>query len=403
MEEKALQDILEKYAYDKPLSPDETQVLLRYLSENREQPALKEFIDKAITEELFDDLGDKTVGDRIYQNVLDKANLIESTSNTQPAAYSFWRVAASVIFILGISWGGYKYYQAGQSLGETTTKSTPVKNLADDALPGTDRAYLKLDNGESILLTPSGTQTLALQGGTRVLKQSGQLSYNVSTSAKSKQATFNTLTIPRGGKFQLILPDGSKVWMNSASSLRFPTAFNGRDRRVVLSGEAYFEVAKSKTLPFIVETNGMEVKVLGTHFNVAAYHDDEIIKTTLLEGSVQVGKNSQKVLLSPGKESTLIKASGTMKVADANLAEALAWKNELFVFKNADIKLVMRQLSRWYDMDVVFKDDVNTQLNGMISRNTNLSGVIKILQLSGGAHFKINGNLITVSESAPEK
>lgn len=396
MEENSYQDILERYINDKPLSSNETQVLLKYLREHQDQPELHSIIEKALSANLFADNADDLQADRIYQNIAEKVSFASEKPDKHAARFSFWRVAASLIFILSVSWGGYKYYQA-KNPNQTLT-NTPAKKSQNDALPGTDKAYLKLANGDSILLSQSGNGTLALQAGTKVVKSGGQLSYNVSAAAKSDEIAYNTLSIPRGGRFQVILPDGSKVWLNSVSSLRFPTAFSGRDRRVVLTGEAYFEVARNKALPFIVETNGMEVKVLGTHFNVAAYHDEEAIKTTLLEGSVQVENNRQTVILSPGNQSTYSKASGSMRVARANLEEAVAWKNELFVFKNADIKSVMRQLSRWYNIDVVFKGDVNTQLNGMISRNTNLSGVVKILQLSGGAEFKITGNRITVSE-----
>jgi hypothetical protein len=397
MEENKHQEILEKYIYDKPLLPEETEVLIKYLRENREQPVVQRFIEKAISENLFEDIAKDERADIIYQNILDRTDLAEVTPRTQ-YAYGFWRVAASILFIFGISWGGYKYYQGNNQ--EIVANGARSKEKSD-AAPGTDKAYLKLANGDSILLTQTGDGMLTSQGGSQVSKQGGLLSYNMNGSAKSGEVVYNTLNIPRGGKFQLILADGTKVWMNAASSLRFPTAFVGRDRRVVLTGEAYFEVAKNKALPFIVEANGMEVKVLGTHFNVGAYQDESAIKTTLVEGSVHVRKDKQQVLLSPGKQSTLTKATGAMHVENANLDEALAWKNELFVFKNSDIKSVMRQLSRWYDIDVIFKGEVNTKLNGMISRNTNLSGVIKLLQLSGGAQFKINGNLITVSETAP--
>jgi hypothetical protein len=392
MEETAYQDIIEKYIYDKPLSPSEIHLLTEYLRENREQSALQSIISKAITEKLFEDAADSGRADIIFNNILNNTGAPEIKSNSRWTAYGFWRVAASILLVLGISLGIYEYQSGNDS------KTVATKKLNTDALPGTNKAYLKLANGDSILLTQSGDGMLVSEGGAQVSKQGGQLSYKMSGATEPGKTVYNTLNIPRGGKFQLVLADGSKVWMNSASSIRFPTTFTGKERRLILNGEAYFEVAKNKAKPFIVETNGMEVKVLGTHFNVSAYHDEESIKTTLVEGSVQVSKGNHKALLSPGKQSTLNKSAGTIQVAEANLQEALAWKNELFVFKNADIKAVMRQLSRWYDMDVVYKGDANTRLNGMISRNTNLLGVIKLLQISGGAKFKIDGKLITVSE-----
>ncbi|HWW40381.1 FecR family protein, partial [Pedobacter sp.] len=198
-------------------------------------------------------------------------------------------------------------------------------------------------------------------------------------------------------QYQLKLPDGTLVWLNSASSLRFPTQFAGKERSVELDGEAYFEVAKNKEMPFKVHVRAMEVRVLGTHFNVMAYDDEESISTTLLEGSVKVSNALQTAVIRPGQQASLKKSSGILGVEEVNTVEAIAWKNGKFLFADEDIETIMRRISRWYNVEVEYRGNLSDKnFAGSISRYENVSEVLKMLELTGTIHFKVEGRRIIV-------
>jgi ferric-dicitrate binding protein FerR (iron transport regulator) len=206
----------------------------------------------------------------------------------------------------------------------------------------------------------------------------------------------NTIQTPRGGQYQVILPDGTKVWLNAASSLTYPTAFTGGDRAVQLRGEAYFEVAGNKEKPFKVMVGNMQVNVLGTHFNVMAYEDENAIQTTLLEGAVQVTNGGVSHLLKPGQEGRLDRSSDAFRLLDVDADEAVAWKNGVFQFGGISIETVMRQIVRWYDVDVEYQGRTNEHFRGTISRSANASEVFKMLELTGAVHFTIDGKKVIV-------
>jgi ferric-dicitrate binding protein FerR (iron transport regulator) len=238
---------------------------------------------------------------------------------------------------------------------------------------------------------------LAQQGNTSVIKKNdGQLEYN-SLDGKTGEVAYNILKTPMGGQYKITLPDGSKVWLNAASSLKYPVVFVGAERRVEITGEAYFEIAKDLNKPFKVQLNNMEVEVLGTHFNVNGYSDEEAIKTTLLEGKVKVLAAKEFKFLVPGQQAQL-KSSGNISVTnDVSLEETVAWKDGNFQFENSDIKTVMRQLARWYEVDISYKGNINKHFIGSISRDVKLSQVLTMLQQTGEVKFKIEGkNLIVM-------
>ncbi|MDO8994551.1 MAG: DUF4974 domain-containing protein, partial [Daejeonella sp.] len=209
---------------------------------------------------------------------------------------------------------------------------------------------------------------------------------------------YNTLSTPMGGQYQLSLPDGSRVWLNSGSSIRFPTAFIGKERIIELKGEAFFDIRENKKMPFIVRTNNsMDIRVLGTQFNVMAYDDEKNINTTLLEGSVQILKESGTAFLEPGQAAILNKGTGKIKVAAADIEEAVAWKNGFFIFSNENIESIMRKVSRWYNVEVDYQGNLsNKDFVGTISRDKNISEILKMLELTGAVHFRIEGRRITV-------
>jgi len=268
----------------------------------------------------------------------------------------------------------------------------------NDFLPGKNTAILTLADGSTIVLDSAKNGALTSQGNTKVIKlNNGQLAY--SSSGATNEVLYNTMSTPRGGQYKLVLSDGSKVWLNAASSIHYPTSFPGNERKVEITGEAYFEVAHDAKKPFKVSVNNMEVQVLGTHFNVNAYRDERTINTTLLEGSVKVTKGSSMSILKPGQQAIIQQAGDDKKITVENnidVEAVIAWKNGYFSFTNADMTAVMRQISRWYDVDIVYEGKIpDRKFGGEISRNLNASQALKILQASK-VHFRIEGKKIIV-------
>ncbi|AYL96543.1 FecR family protein [Mucilaginibacter celer] len=275
-----------------------------------------------------------------------------------------------------------------------------VQHVTHDIPPGGNRAVLTLSNGQKIDLSHAANGSVAVQQGTRVLKnRAGQIVYDDGAEPEAKgQAGENTITTPVGGTWQLNLPDGTRVWLNNSSSLTYPSHFRGQpERTVILTGEAYFEVAKDKRHPFIVKSEGQEVKVLGTHFDINAFPNEQVVRTTLLEGLVTVSAADIKVTqkLIPGDQSQL--QGGNLKLTRVNVEQVMAWKNGYFRFDNTPIEQVMRELARWYDIDVHFDGPLPTEkLNGRISRSKNISKVLSALEATKTVHFKVEERRVTV-------
>lgn len=310
----------------------------------------------------------------------------------RPFGASWKQIAAAAILIFFIS--GAVYYRQGGSR-KTEFAEKPSASPAT-ILPGGNRAMLTTADGSVIVLDSMQNGLLSQQGNTDIKKQGASLIYHTAASAAEGEAVFNTLSTPRGGQYQLTLPDGSRVWLNAASSLRYPVAFTGDVRDVELAGEAYFEIAKNKEKPFSVNVGGMRVEVLGTHFNIKAYKEEDAIRTSLLEGQVKVVKGGLTDMLQPGQQAILHAASGRFKKVNANMDGVVAWKNGLFQFDGDDITGIMRQIDRWYDVEVIYSDKVPVRrFEGKISRNAQLSDVLHILELSG-VKFKVEGKKIIV-------
>lgn len=269
-------------------------------------------------------------------------------------------------------------------------------------LPGGKKAILTMGNGKTIVLGNVANGLLAKTGGISVLKtNSGQIVYDASgrNTIADKNVTYNTLSTPKGGEYQVVLPDGTKVWLNAASSITYPTVFVGNERRVKLTGEAYFEVAKNKAKPFYVSMNNVQVRVLGTHFNIAAYGDDDQITTTLLEGAVQVTKNKALSLLKPGQQAVIANNSDKIAVSEANIDDAMAWKKGYFIFNDDNITGIMKKVSRWYDVDVQFQGNFDDQnFGGTFHRSKSITELLEYLEKIGKVHFTITGRRITVME-----
>lgn len=267
---------------------------------------------------------------------------------------------------------------------------------AEDAMPGGEKAVLTLSNGQQIVLDSAADGLLAQQGGATVNKLSnGQLVYNDGDGPAEGEVLFNTMTTPRGGQYRLTLPDGTKAWLNSSSSITFPTAFVEKNRSITVTGEVYLEVAKNEKQPFSVHANGVEIAVLGTHFNVNAYPEEGSVRTTLIEGKVKVSSAAGTRTIAPGEQAKA--GNGKLDVdRDVNLEEVMGWKNGRFVFEGESIARVMHQLSRWYDMEVGDMETVDDRFFLDVPRSKKLSDVLKALELTGKVKFKIEGKKIVV-------
>ena len=305
----------------------------------------------------------------------------------------FYVIAAASLFIF-IS--GAAIYFALRNTKHNTIAKAPSQQLKNVITPGSNKAILTLSDGSTIILDDTKNGRVAQQGGTQIAKlTNGQIVYNASDN-KPAEVVYNSLTTPRGGQFKLTLPDGSEVWLDAASSIKYPTAFIGNERKVEITGEAYFEIAHNAAKPFKVSVNGMEVKVLGTHFNINAYNDEASVKTTLLEGSVTLTKGSAVTTLKPGQQAQLGN-SGNIKVIDnVDIDQVVAWKNGYFSFNRSGLKTVMRQIARWYDVEIIYEGKIpERQFGGKIDRNSNLSELLKILEESK-VHFSIEEKKIIV-------
>ncbi len=305
--------------------------------------------------------------------------------------YRPWVAAAAALLLLvSISVGYFKYRPVKSIV------ASPEAIIVHDVAPGGNKAMLTLADGSVISLDSAANGLLAQEGGTSVSKQhNGQLAYKGTNTSGEQQ--FNTLSVPKGGTYALLLPDGSKIWLNSASTLRFPLAF-GTERKVMLTGEAYFEIAKDAKHPFIVGVNNTELRVLGTSFNVMAYQEESRLTATLVEGALAISHQNKQVVLKPGQQANIPADKADIDVSNADLEEALAWKNERFYFNNTDIHTAMRQLERWYDVHVTFRDSLNMRLNGTISRSVNISKVLKMLTFTGEANFSIEEKTVIVGK-----
>ncbi|ACU64142.1 FecR domain-containing protein [Chitinophaga pinensis] len=303
-----------------------------------------------------------------------------------------WIAAAAVVLLAG---SGVYYYMNTVSSRKALTANTGVL-AADtgDIAPGTNKAILTLANGDVVTLDSAGNQIIN-QGETVVRQQNGQLHY--AGQGSSDVVTYNTLTVPRGGQFNIVLSDGSHVWLNAASSMRYPTSFNGDRREVEIQGQGYFEVAPNASKPFFVKANNTEVQVLGTQFDIMAYADEKSINTTLIEGLVNVKYGNTEQRLKPGQQAVVDPATGVMVVMKADVDQVIAWKTGFFEFDNATMADILRQLARWYDIEVSYNQTGNERLfGGRISRSLPLSDILHMLEANGPT-FSLSGRKLTVT------
>lgn len=302
----------------------------------------------------------------------------------------WFAVAASLVLCLSVG-----RYLVMQRYTAPLTAKTELKNI----LPGGNKAVLTLADGTIVNLDDAKNGQIADQSGIVIRKaKNGQLEYIIRETPNAALTGTNTIATPRGGQYQVNLPDGTKVWLNAATTLKYPYAFAKNERMVELTGEAYFEVSKDRTRPFRIKTGAQLVEVLGTHFNINAYRDEAVVKTTLLEGAVKVSTRVGTINLVPGEQALLNATNASLSLNDqADTDKEMAWKNNVFSFDNDDLQSIMRQISRWYDVDVVYQGKITTEKYvGEIPRSSNLAEVFKILELNH-VHIDAKGKVITVT------
>lgn len=310
--------------------------------------------------------------------------------------HDVWLKAAAILFLAtALVW-----IMVSPSKRTSQVVQTKIKSRPNQIAPGGNKALLTLANGSRIILNDAKDGVLTTQAGAQVTKsRDGMLVYQAQRTAQRKSAAgtteMNSIATPRGGQYQLILADGTRVWLNAASTLKYPAKFTGHQRKVELEGEAYFEVHKDPAAPFIVHTSGQEVKVLGTHFNIKAYPDEATVKTSLLQGHVNISSGGETTSLLPGFEA--LSHQGATTIRQADVQQSIAWKNGLFQFDSATIEEVMQQIARWYDADIIItkKPLPLRQFTGTISRQEPINEVLEMLRYTG-LKFSVRGKQILV-------
>lgn len=391
MDKDRLKYLLERYVADVS-TLKETRELFEWIKELKDDTLLKEKIREIWAAQEYEEELPGVDWNTIYAKI---------THTPQIGQRRIWpRVWAAATVVALLSAGGYFVFnERGERSLASIEKARPVNELA----PGGDRAVLTLANGNQIILDSADNGTLTQQGNINIIKSDdGRLSYSLLKDSPG-EVLYNTISTPRGGNYQIVLADGSKVWLNAASSLRFPVSFAGDKRTVMLSGEGYFEIAHDSEKPFTVSVNGVEVYVLGTHFNINAYPEEEMVKTTLLEGSVKVNKDGASKTIRPGEQAAIANNDNAVDpaidVRRVNVDAVVAWKNGRFVFNGDNIQSVMRQLERWYDAEVSYEDDVtNEEFVGVINRSRydDISDILEMMEKTGAVSFAVKGRHITV-------
>jgi len=386
-----LLSLLAQYA-ENNISPQDFEELCAYMNQPDADPVLLQAL-----AEVSKDLALKPIiaedKDRVYLQIKNHPDFVTAKPAKNAGLRIFWRGAAAAILILGIGIG-YKLLNTPATKPAEITAKTFAKEKID---MGNQMAVLTLANGKQVALGKSKSGSVTDEGTYSVDQQKGLLKYNNAADNAGPVDAFNTVTIPRGSNYQLILSDGTKVWLNTNSSLTYPVAFNGKSREVTLTGEAYFEVVHNSAKPFIVNNALANVTVLGTHFNVKAYSDEKMT-TTLLNGSVKVSKrNGGSAIIKPDQEAVVSYAQTNVGVQDIDAEEAIAWKNGYFLFNNQNIKEVMQTISRWYDVDIEYQGNMaGKTFGGTIARFEHVETLLKSIELTGVIHFKKEGRRIIV-------
>ena len=361
-------------------TPEETAQLMQYRDNFHlleEEDARAAVVDEQLQHRIYGKIMQTTGGKKIVRLT------------------GWWQAAAAVLLLaLGLS----ALFTRNNTKRPLAVKENKAPAAAPQPIkPGTNTATLTLADGSVITLNDAPEGVVAQTGSTAITKAKGLLSYTANSNVAVNESSLNTMNVPRGGQYAITLSDGTRVWLNSGSSLTYPEVFAGAERKVVLSGEAYFEVSKNEQKPFIVHTDRADVHVLGTHFNINAYNDEGVLKTTLLEGAVRLSAATASVLLAPGEQGLITGSRPGIEKKRVNVNQEIAWKAGYFVFRYNTIGDIMRQISRWYDVEITYRGGLPTgTFGGTYSKGKDLPELLNGLELTGLVHFKIEGRNVIV-------
>ncbi|ACT92628.1 FecR family protein [Dyadobacter fermentans] len=407
MRNQRLDDLFFRYC-EKIITDEEREELMAMLLSDDHREQINGLIDQfmrsdgskhTLSDETADDILSSIFSATGERNVIEEPRAHEDETRTRPM-WLFKLAAASVVLFL--VYGGYRWLNRAKPVPQVAVLQSVY---GDDAPAGGNKASLTLADGRTYDLNTITEGNLAVQPGTTIDKSKGEVIYE--NTANGGAVAYNVLKTPLGGQYKIVLPDGSRAWLNAGSSLKYPTAFQGNRRDVEMTGEVYFEIEPDKSRPFLVRVadknakgKDMEITVLGTHFNISSYGDEPTMQTTLLEGSVRVEKDAVTKVLTPGQQARVAtgeKSDIAVKTVDTE--SVVAWKEGRFEF-NGNIREIMRQISRWYDLDVKYEGDVEKKsFAGTISRKNNVSEVLKMLEMTGGIQFRIDDRKITVKNA----
>jgi len=382
--------ILFKKYLNNECTPEETAALMAFMRSSKNRELVQSLLDDHLQDGEDKGWMYRAQTDRIFQRLNLNQDVEEAEVRSRTIRFTFLKTAAAIL-ILASAWAVF-------IVSSPTKKEVTAARTAEDVLPGGNKAVLVLSDGQQVKLDSLQTGNPG-DDESAVIKKSadGHIVYFAADNNKLKG--FNTVRTPRGGQYEVALPDGSRVWLNAASSITYPAAFNAGERRVMLTGEAYFEIASlwrnNKKVPFVVETDRQKIEVLGTRFNVNAYDDETGIKTTLIEGKVKVTTENETVILKPNQQFNLDAEGISTKKVDVE--PAIDWKNGDFLFADEDLKSVMRKIARWYNVEVIYDSEIPEEsLSGQISRSRNLSEVLRMLELSGDTKFRIEDGAVHI-------
>lgn len=397
MDNNRLQYLLKQY-FDNTISREDCDELLRYLDEG-ESSAISAAIDQAMVADkpsiTFYSAQQKKIYDQLISSIHQQQ--VEQFEVVKPHGFN-WRnwIKIAALLVASVSVGILLFNYPDQN---RPAHATGQKENSDILLPNYNQAILTLADGRTIVLSDSLGGVLAQETGVKITKmEDGSILYEAdSEAAAGGETKYNTFSTPKGHTYQLLLPDGTKVWLNTASSIRYPVAFTKHERTVSLTGEAYFEVARDASKPFKVMAGGSTVQVLGTQFNVSAYEDEHAVTTTLLEGAVNVSRNGNAVTLKPGQQAVVDGQTGEISQLQADIRLAVAWKNGYFRFDNESIDHIISKISRWYDIqEVTYQGKIEDRFTGTFKRSKGVSQLFGHLEKLAPVRFEIEERRVKV-------
>lgn len=398
MDEIRLQQLLARY-FDNTINKEDCEEILKYLDDGHSSSisaAIDQVLEKDRPTITFDPQRQENSYTRLITDIRERQADIQEPPLSPTRYFKLWlRIAAMLAIVFSLA------FLLHLNSSENDRRSAIAEKNDDILLPDQNQALLTLADGRTITLTDTSNHILAFESGLSIRREKdGSIVFDIKqTDAPHDGSKYNTLSTPKGYTCQILLPDGTKVWLNTASSIHYPVVFGTNERKISLTGEAYFEVAHDVSRPFKVEAKGSVIKVLGTHFNVSAFEDEAEVTTTLLEGSVNVSKSNRHVVLEPGEQAVVDETTGKISQSQVDISAVTAWKNGYFRFDNEPIKSIMSKISRWYDIDTVeYKGQFNDRFTGTFQRSKGVSVLFSHLEKLASYAIEIKERRVIITK-----